>query len=168
MPEANSLCDLMSPDALKLLSASGKDMVQQIGLDVVRGVVLDVLTGRNLRDSTEMLTRHRIATLNLAMVNLFLTGESTCGDFMERLPYLATEMLSRRGLNKSERWLAQWVLGLTDKGFQNVLRDDTNSLEDYRDRYVHACQEVIANQIEHYGNLSGELALGTAIKAQIN
>ncbi len=168
MPEVSSLCNLMSPEALTLLSASGKDLVQQIGLDVVRGVVLDVLTGRNLRDSTEMLTRHRIATLNLAMVNLFLTGENNCDDFVERLPYLATNILSHGNLSKSERWLAQWVLGLTDKGFQNVLRDDASSLDDYRDRYVRTCQEVIANQVKQCGNLSGELVVGTTLKAQIN
>ena len=52
-----SLIDLMSDEARDLLSLSGPDLVQHIGWDVVRGVVYDVLTGRNLRDSTEMLTR---------------------------------------------------------------------------------------------------------------
>ena len=62
----NALTELISPADIALLSASGSQLVQQIGLDVVRGVVLDILTGKNLRDSTEALTRRRIATLNLA------------------------------------------------------------------------------------------------------
>ena len=53
----NALTDLISPADLDLLSASGSQLVEQIGLDVVRGVVLDILTGKNLRDSTEALTR---------------------------------------------------------------------------------------------------------------
>src|SRR5262245_54417609 len=133
-PEIGSLSELMSPAALRLLSASGVDLVRQIGLDVVRGVVLDVLTGRNFRDSTELLTRRRIAALNLATVNLCLQGTARSADCVERLPYLATEVLARARLSKAEKWLAQWVLGLTDKGVQNVLRDDANALEQYRDR----------------------------------
>ena len=50
-----SLTKSMSPEALKLLTASGSALVGQIGLDVVRGVVLDILTGKNIRDSTEIL-----------------------------------------------------------------------------------------------------------------
>ena len=69
-----SLIDLMSDEAHDLLSLSGPDLVQHIGWDVIRGVVYDVLTGRNLRDSTEMLTRRRLALLNTSLVNLFLRG----------------------------------------------------------------------------------------------
>ncbi len=105
--EVTSLSQLMSPATLKLLSASGSDFVQQIGMDVVRGVVLDVLTGRNLRDSTEVLTRRRIATLNLALVNLFLHGSSIADNFVSQLPNVATEILTRKRLTKTERWMAQ-------------------------------------------------------------
>ena len=77
-----SITELISPSDLKLLSASGSQLVQQIGLDVVRGVVLDILTGRNLRDSTEVLTRRRIAALNLATLDLFLRGSTISEDFV--------------------------------------------------------------------------------------
>jgi len=97
---------LLSPAALDLLSASGSDLVQQIGLEVVRGVVLDILKGKNLRDSTEVLTRRRIAALNLAMLTLFVKGSSLSEDFISHLPLLATEILTRKRVNKAERWLA--------------------------------------------------------------
>jgi hypothetical protein len=130
MTEAQiSLIDLMSDEARDLLSLSGPDLVQHIGWDVIRGVVYDVLTGRNLRDSTEMLTRRRLALLNASLVNLFLRGTDLSADFVEQLPDLATVTLQQRGLRKAERWLAQWMLGLNDKAFQNVLRDKPEALD---------------------------------------
>jgi len=158
----------MSPAALGLLSASGVELVRQIGIDVVRGVVLDVLTGRNLRDSTEVLTRRRIAALNLATINLFLQGTARSKDFVEQLPHLATDILQRQRLTKTERWLAQWVLGLTDKGVQNVLRDDSEALARYRDRYIETCREVIAYHRETAGEMNGKLKLTSGVEAEIN
>ncbi len=162
------LSELLSPSALELLSASGSELVQQIGLDVVRGVVLDILRGRNLRDSTEVLTRRRIAALNLATLNLFLSGSSLSDNFITRLPDLAQEILSRKRVDKAERWLAQWMLGLTDKAFQNVLRDDPQTLLEYRERYVRTCQEVITAHTQEYGALQGQIQLSSGLKAQIN
>ncbi len=166
--EVTSLRELMSPAALKLLEASGRDFVRQIGIDVVRGVVLDVLTGRNLRDSTEVLTRRRIATLNLATVNLFLKGAVASSDFVSQLPNLATDTLSRKRLTKAERWIAQWTLGLTDKAFQNVLRDNPDALVEYRDRYIAICREVIGSHAREHGVLSGALKLDSGVKAEVD
>ena len=166
--EVRNLSDLLSPAAVGLLSASGSKLVRQIGIDVVRGVVYDVLTGRNLRDSTEVLTRRRIAALNLALVGMFTKGSATSEGFVQSLPDLASETLQRRGIAKSERWIAQWVLGLTDKAFQNVLRDDPQALIEYRDRYIRTCQEVIAECEREQGVLSGVLQLGSGVRAEIN
>lgn len=169
MPQPiTSLSQLLSTEALRLLSASGTDLVQQIGLDVVRGVVLDVLMGKNLRDSTEMLTRRRLASLNLAMVSLFLQGTMDSSDFVNQLPHLATEILVQKRLSKAERWLAQWILGLTDKSFQNVLRDNPESLKGYRDQYIETCREVIHQYKQTGGELSGTLTTDSGIKAEIN
>jgi hypothetical protein len=164
----HSLSELMSPSALELLSAKGSDLVKQIGLDVVRGVVLDILTGKNLRDSTEVLTRRRIAALNLATVDLFLKGMSLSKDFTDQLPNIATDILSRKRLPKAERWLAQWMLGLTDKAFQNVLRDNPNAISEYRDRYVRTCSEAIAIHEQEHGSLKGTLEIDYGVQAQIN
>ncbi len=163
-----SLSDLFSDSAKNLLSAKGPDLVRQIGLEVVRGVVLDVLTGRNLRDSTEILTRRRIASLNLAICVMFLKGSTHSSKFIEDLPSLASDILLRKSVSKNERWLAQWVLGLTDKAFQNVLRDSPEAIAEYRDRYVQACRDVIANSQQEYGLLQGEISLGSGVQAQIN
>ncbi|MBT9161944.1 MAG: hypothetical protein DDT27_00487 [Dehalococcoidia bacterium] len=158
----------MSPTAVELLSASGGKLVQQIGIEVVRDVVHDVLTGKNLRDSTEAITRRRIAALNLATVEMFMKGTATSAKFVQNLPQLASKILQRKRVTKSERWLAQWALGLTDKAFQNVLRDDPSALIGYREQYVRNCQEVIAECEREYGELSGVLELDSGVKAEIN
>lgn len=163
-----SLSQLLSAETLQLLSATGTDFVQQIGLDVVRGVVLDVLTGKNLRDSTEVLTRRRLASLNLAMVSLFLKGVANSSDFLIQLPYLATEILTRKRISKGERWLAQWILGLTNKSFQNVLRDNHELLADYRDQYIEASQEAIRRFTQANGELKGVLITDSGLKAEVN
>lgn len=160
--------ELISSEAVQLLTARGTDLVKRIGLDVVRGIVLDVLTGKNLRGSTEVLTRQRIAALNLAMIQLFINGTATSEDFIAQLPYLATDLLTTGGLSRPDRWLAQWMLGLTDKAYQNVLRDNPDALAAYRDQYVETCRKVIADAITDHGEIQGHLMLDSGTKAKVN
>lgn len=167
VPE-NELVELLGSDALKLLSGSGVDLIQQIGFDVIRGIILDILTGRNLRDSTEILTRSRIAALNMAVVSLFLKGAARSENFVRELPSAAANVLVRKRLPKSERWLANWLLGLTGKSFQNVLRDNANLIEDYRERYIETCGEIIERNRSVYGELTGLLKMGTEVEARID
>jgi hypothetical protein len=166
--KVNTLSQLVSPEAIKLLTAGGADLVRRIGIDVVRGVVLDVLTGKNLRDSTEVLTRRRIAALNLATVNMFMRGSNALPDFVERLPHLAAHCLLQSAVPKADRWLAQWAIGLTDKAFQNVLRDNPKALAEYRDRYIQASAEAIAAHTKDEGELCGVLESTSGLKAQVN
>jgi hypothetical protein len=153
-----SLRTLLSEDDLALMRASGTALVRHMSMDVLRGVVLDVLMGRNIRTATEVLTRRRIAALNLAMLRLFLRGRHTIEQFIDLLPAIAVELLSTRGAAREDRQLAQWVLGLTDKGVQNILRDDLLLLQDYQQRYVETTRHaVIEDEIRH-GRLSGSLS----------
>jgi hypothetical protein len=174
MPPADSdnplirLSDLFPPEALALLTASGPALIQRIGIDVLRGVVLDVLTGRNIRNATEILTRRRIGALNLATLQFFLRGSASIEKFVERLPYIASDVLSAGKLSKEERWLAQWLLGLTDKGVQNILRDDYQLLAGYRESYIEACRELIAQVTQDHGELNGSLRIGVEQEAAIN
>lgn len=165
---ARKLTDLFSTEAAELLESTGLDMVRRIGLDTTRGVVLDVMSGRNIRDSTEALTRTRIAKLNLAIVEFFLRGEAEMSGFAERLPYIAAENLQQSRLSKSERWLNYWALGLTNKGFQNILRDSVESIEDYRDEYVETCEKVISDFEGTLGQATGEIKLSAELRAEVS
>jgi hypothetical protein len=89
------IAGLMPPLAKEVFGESGLDLVRRIGLDVVRQVILEVLCGRNLRDSTETLTRRRIAMLNAATLAMFLRGAHSDKDFIARLPDAAAEQLKQ-------------------------------------------------------------------------
>ena len=162
------LSDIMSPDAVRLISAKGADLIREIGMDVIRGVVHGVLSGKNLRDTTEMLTRRRIVAINLATMEMFIRESAVSDDFIKELPQLASEILCRKRLARSERSLAEWSLGLTHKAFQNVLRDDIQAIDEYKKQYVGICQEVISMCEQKYGTLSGTLELSSGVKAELN
>jgi|SRR4051812_30267256 hypothetical protein len=124
-------------------SSKGKDILQEIGIDIVKGVILDVLTGKNLRDSTELLTRKRILTINAATIAMMINGALSEKDFIATLPLKASERLMKGGIKKDEKWLLQWVLGLTDKGMQNILRDEKNGLASYTKNYIDITKKAI-------------------------
>lgn len=166
--EVETLSNFMEQTSLQLLVANGTDLIQQIGIDVIRDIILDVLVGKNLRDSTEKLTRRRIASLNLAMASLFIKGSSTSLDFVNQLPYTASSILTQKALPKGERWIAQWMLGLTDKAVQNVLRDNKALLETYRNGYIQACKEIIDHHRQVYGELSGNIKLDDGTEISID
>jgi hypothetical protein len=161
------LTELISNDAIALLAARGTKLVEKIGIDIVRSVVFDVLVGKNLRDSTESLTRKRIATLNLALLRMFMTAADKEGSIEELLTF-AHERLTTGEVTKEERWLAQWILGLTDKAFQNVLRDERVAINRYLGQYKKTCQQIVADFENSYGAVCGSLAMGPDIKAEIN
>ncbi|MFH1371233.1 MAG: CfrBI family restriction endonuclease [Planctomycetota bacterium] len=167
--KCKKLTDLISQDALELLAASGTKLVKTIGIDIVRGVVLDVLVGKNLRDSTEALTRKRIGTLNLALLRMFLSGARGNPGFSDELLDFACKRLSEtKRVGKEERWLAQWILGLTDKAFQNVLRDEQGSIVRYTEQYKKSCREIVKDFDEKHGGVSGTLSIKPKIKVEIN
>ena len=143
------------PQAMtELIGSRGIDVIKRIGVDEVRRVVADVLCGVNLRDSTELLTRRRIGMLNAATLILFLRGVAASKDFLQRLPRLAAEGLKGQ-TSKQERWLLQWILGLTTKGVQNILRDDHRALDRYQSRFVETQQDLSARCVEEFGPVAG-------------
>lgn len=158
----------LGQEARKLLSSNGQELVQQIGIEAIREVVYNILCGENFRDSTEFITRRRISFLNLALLEMFLKGGQSGQNFVHELVDQAVETLQARRLPKPERWLAQWILGLTDKAFQNVLRDDPEGLMAYKQKYISVCEEVIRKFEQEYGRLYGSLKLGDLPEVSIS
>ena len=162
------LAHLMPPAARALLAGKGEEVIRQVGLDVIRGTVYKVLCGENLRDSTELITRKRLATINAATMVMFLRGQSQSNRFAGDLPSIAATGLKHKPKG-DERQILQWLLGLTNKASQNVLRDSTeNDLDRYKDGYIKACQEVVSACQSDYGQLTGSLQLSPSEKAEIN
>jgi len=161
------LTSLIPEDAKKLLKVEGIELIKQLGEEVIRGVVFDVLCGKNIRDSTEMLTRKRLATLNAAMLMMFIKGFVISDKFFEMFPKIAFNNLKKRQ-KKEDKMIFQWMIGLTNKAFQNILRDSPEALDEYNEKYVNICEEVIKNCKETYGNLGGYFEVNSKERAELD
>ncbi len=153
--------DLIPAPAAALISATNSEIIRVIGGDAIRTCVLDVLSGRNLRDSTEPLTRRRISALNLTLLNLFVRGLQGDRAFAANLPRQALDTLSGRA-SKAEKIVARWLLGLTEKGVQNVLRDSPDDLANYATQYAEVCAAVLAEYEATNGKLGSTFELKSA------
>lgn len=167
-PEPESISAFVTDDIDNLLRAKGADFFRRVGVESVREVVFNILIGKNLRDSTEFLTRRRLAALNAAMVVLFMKGANLVKNFPEEFSAKASAGLQQGNLSRSERWLSYWALGLTEKGFQNILRDEAQDLTAYREKYVESCQEVISSCEQDYGRLRGKIQIDGGYQADLD
>ena len=89
---------------------------------------------------------------------MFVAAADRIPDLDQRLPSLAAAGLSGR-LTKEDRALLLWMLGLTEKAMQNVLRDDRSAVEAYAGRYKTAVDEAVAQVERDHGPLTGELGI---------
>lgn len=152
----NGLIDLFPSRIYDFLRASGINFINDVGEEVIRKIVLDILCGRNLRDSTEMLTRRRLNLINAATLKMFINGVNQDQNFTNSLSARVARGLRARK-SKERRWLLEWLIGLTDKQFQNVLRDQPSLLSGYAEDYRRTLEETSKTCSEIYGNLQGNI-----------
>lgn len=157
--DSADLLNLYPKSGQELLDAGGRDLVEKLGIEAVRQVVLAVMKGENLRNRTELLTRRKIALSSGALIVFFLNGLKKDPAFLEKLPERALAALKHKGLTKQQRWIINWMLGLTDKAVQNVLRDDVHGSSLYHKNYDETLKDVSKQLEMEYGKLSGNLSL---------
>lgn len=109
----NPLAALFPENSKLLLTGSGREFVERLGVEAIRQATLAILCGDNLRLQTEPLTRRRIALVSGALVHLFARGWTELPNFSEKVTEWAAQQITTRGSGKADRWLAQWILGLT-------------------------------------------------------
>lgn len=153
------LINLYPAAGLTLLTAGGRELVERLGIETVRQVVLAVMKGENLRNETELLTRRKIAISSGALVVFFLNGMQRDSRFLEKLPERALAALRTKSLTKQQRWIINWMLGLTDKAVQNVLRDNVQGSSQYHKNYDQALSAVAKQLEKDYGPLSGDIGV---------
>lgn len=159
MAKPKSIKDLIPASAAALITATNSEIIRVVGGDTLRSCVLDVLCGGNIRDSTEPLTRRRISALNLALVDLFIEGLGADPGFTGKVPQLALNAIQSRS-SKAEKIVARWLLGLTDKGVQNILRDSPDDLTKYAAQYGEVCAAVVSEFERQRGELGGTIRIG--------
>lgn len=135
--------DLFPEKGKLILTGGGRDFIEKLGIETARQVILGVLRGENIRTQTEPLTRRRVALATGAMVALFVRGWQEMEDFTDNLSQMALDQLNTTGQSKKAvNWPAQWLIGLTGKGFQNVLRSNPQAREQYIQDFEAAIEEA--------------------------
>ncbi len=159
--EELSLNALFPANSRLLLTGGGKDFLERIGVEAARQVVLSVMRGENIRTQTEPLSRRRIAQISGGLLALFAQGMLKQENFSANLSALAVQqIISSRKSDNASIWPAQWLIGLTGKSVQNVLRSDPEAREAYLQEFEAAVAEAAAKCRADIGELS--MTLGYA------
>lgn len=150
--------DALFPNSSRvLLTGSGKQFIERIGVEAARTAILGVLIGENIRDQTEPLTQQRIAQISGGLISLFANGFAQSQSFSAELSSLALQQLKARKKDKASLWLAQWMLGLTSKSVQNVLRNE-DRLDDYLIGFERALEQAAIKCRDDLGEM--QMSLG--------
>jgi len=150
------IIDELFPEKGKLvLTANGKEFIERLGVETARQVILAVLRGENIRTQTEPLTRRRIAIATGAMISLFVKGWAEIEGFTEKLSALALEQMDNTSQSRKDTfWPAQWLIGLTGKSIQNVLRSNPELRQSYIQGFESAIEEASRRCQEDFGDIS--------------
>lgn len=161
------IIDDLFPEKGKLvLAANGKEFIERLGVETTRQVILAVLCGENIRTQTEPLTRRRVAIATGAMIYLFAKGWAEINSFTENLSSLALEQMDNTPQSKKDTfWPAQWLIGLTGKGIQNVLRGSYELRQSYIRDFEKAVEEAARRCEEDFGKIS--LSLGYVVDGKL-
>lgn len=161
------IIDDLFPEKGKLvLTANGKEFIERLGVETARQVILAVLRGENIRTQTEPLTRRRVAIATGAMVYLFAKGWAEVDNFTDNLSAFALEQMDNTSQSKKDTfWPAQWLIGLTGKSIQNVLRSNPELRQSYIQDFENAVEEAARRCEEDFGQIS--MSLGYVVDGEL-
>lgn len=153
MAEKKNLNDLFPSEGKILLTGGGKEFIERVGIEATKQAIHNVMMGENLRTQTEPLSQQRVAILSGAIISLFTSGFLEVENFSTELSKMAVEQIkSSKKKDKGSNWIAQWLIGLTGKSVQNVLRD-TTAVEKYLEDFEQTIEEAAAKCHQDFGEL---------------
>lgn len=158
MKKKTAISDLMPDIGKKLINYSGQEMIDKVGVDIIKDAISSILCGKNVRSLTEELTRRRILILNGALLTLFIKGCSSDKEFACQLPKMVKEQL-QNWQSSAEENLLLWLVGLTHKGVQNILRSKDEQLSQYFSDYEKALITESRECEKSFGKLYGHLGI---------
>jgi hypothetical protein len=146
------------PDIGKKIAVfSGKEMIDRVGQQIIKDVVNSILCGGNVRALTEGLTRKRLTISNAAMLMTLLNASKNIDDFNKILYLKAGEEIFSRELSIEEKAYLTWIIGLTGKSIQNVLRGDKDEFKKYLDNLDKSLAESVKECEDIFGNLNSQI-----------
>lgn len=146
--------DVYDKRGQELITANGKDFISTLGDTNLSEIIKGILLGDNIRDLTETITRSRLLFSNAAILDLMLKANFQDLDTEEYLNLLS-KMLTLSS-NTDQRLLSLWMLGLTKKGLDNIVRGQQNLIE-YTDRLSRTMNSATTDIDNHFGEISGSI-----------
>ena len=139
------------------ITATSSDFIQTTGTAGMKSIILKVLLGGNVRDVTEFITQRRLLGSYAAMLDLFLnTLDEQIEDSHDYSSYVSSDLINARGAAKV---LDLWLLGLTKKGLDNIVRDEAN-INAYQRTFADSIDDAVEDTETHYGAITGKLKIG--------
>ncbi len=111
------------------IRATRSDFTDMIGEDGLKDIIRNVFLGGNVLDTTEFITQRRLIRSFAATYELFLNHLS---DKMADLPSFVDSVCAElQASSAPSQTFYDWLLGLTKKGFDNIVRKQENMGDDY-------------------------------------
>lgn len=154
MNQSNYISANIPEHGKDIANYAGRDIVDRLGPDVVKSAVTSILSGGNVRSLTEGLTRVRLNLSNGAMLFTYLNCLKNITDFSPKLTDLVEyELINLRNDTETKMYL-NWLIGLTGKSIQNVLRSDLDELKAYLDALNESLSKSVKESNKIYGNIA--------------
>ena len=112
----------ISSELIGLSKISVTSVVDTLGIHTFAGVVVDVLQGKNVRRFTEILTRTRLIQSYKELIDFFDILEKNHGIPPHKVLELSKNKLLDSKIPREYKPIYYWLVGLTEKQTQNVLR----------------------------------------------
>jgi len=144
----------------ELVKYKGIELIDKLGHDVIADVVASILCGGNVRAMTEKLTQRRIAMSNASMLMTFVETHHSGVELDDLYIVIEKELMSKKKLSIAEKNFLYWIIGLTGKSIQNVLRGDKGNLKSYIEELTESLELNKTLIIEDFGNLEGNFVIG--------
>ena len=139
------------------ITSTRADFTKSVGIEGTKDIIKSVLLGGNVRDVTEFITQRRLLNSYASLFKLFSEDLSSTSTNISEYTQLISEDLKKA--KNDERIFDLWLMGLTKKGFDNIVRGKEN-IQQYGDSFAFSTQEAICDFEEQFGTLSGKLKLG--------
>ncbi len=136
------------------IKATSTDFTKAVGEDGIKDIIRKVFMGGNVRDITEFITQRRLLNSYFAMLDLYLKYLGDYADDPESFAEMVGDDLKKAKGN--EKILDLWLLGLTKKGLDNIVRTEAN-IEEYQYSFSSSLLDVVGDLKETYGEISGTI-----------
>lgn len=137
------------------IKSTRSDFTDMVGEDGIKDIIRKVFIGGNVRDTTEFITQRRLLSSYAATYELFIKHlQEAVSKIPEFVETISTEFKNSKSIEQKTFYL--WMLGLTKKGFDNIVRDN---FSEYQESFIQSIQEIEEDISNHFGKLSGTLEL---------